>query len=230
MSEFVLRGSELVVTRRNTRILDSVSIRIPADSTLLIQGPSGAGKTTLFNVLGLLEPPEDGSLHVRGKETARLSDRQRATLRREALGFVFQDFQLIDDLTAWENAILPQEHTNSRDTEWMETLFDRLNISDLMTQYPPTLSGGEKQRVAIARALTNKPDIVLADEPTGQLDPDTAARVMDLLFQTKAATETALVVISHDPQLASEFEDRRYLENGQLLTDTDHADIQRPSS
>lgn len=229
MPEFVLVGSDLVVTRNEEPILDSVSITVTSDATVLIQGPSGAGKTTLFNVLGLLEPPERGKLEVSGTDASTLSDRQRAKLRRTTIGFVFQDFQLIGDLTARENARLPQEHVGDRDPAWIETLFEKLGITDLAQQYPATLSGGEKQRVAIARALANKPDVILADEPTGQLDPDSAENVLELLFSMQASTETALVVISHDPRLADRFTDRLQLRDGRLV-ESDHSQPPHPTA
>jgi putative ABC transport system ATP-binding protein len=216
MTDSVLQGVDLVVERSGERILDGVSIDIPPDATLLIQGPSGAGKTTLFNVLGLLDVPTSGSLYIDGRDASSLSERQRAVLRRDLVGFVFQDFQLIPDLTVRENAALPQEHAGQRDDEWLDRLFDALGIADLTNQYPPTLSGGEKQRVAIARALANRPAVVLADEPTGQLDPDTAEAVLDLLFATKERAGTALVVISHDRRLADRFPETLILQNGRL--------------
>lgn len=217
--EPVLRGEQLSVTRNDTRILSDISIQVPPDARLLIQGPSGSGKTTLFNLLGLLEPPDSGSLYISGRDASALSERQRALLRRDTIGFVFQDFQLIPDLTARENAALPQEHTGSRDEAWLDTLFDSLDIVSLEKQYPATLSGGEKQRVAIARALANRPAVVLADEPTGQLDPETADRVLDLLFTVRAETDTALVTISHDRRLASQFSSTLTLRHGQLTAD-----------
>jgi putative ABC transport system ATP-binding protein len=219
MSDPVLQGTDLVVERAGERILDGVSIDVPGDATLLIQGPSGAGKTTLFNVLGLLDVPTSGSLVIDGRDASSLSERQRAVLRRDLIGFVFQDFQLIPDLTVRENAALPQEHAGERDDEWLSRLFEALGIADLTGQYPPTLSGGEKQRVAIARALANRPAVVLADEPTGQLDPDTAAAVLDLLFETKERAGTALVVISHDRQLTDRFPETLTLRDGRLSAD-----------
>lgn len=191
---------------------------VPSDARTLVQGPSGAGKTTLFNVLGLLDQPTSGRLTILNSEAGSLSERERARLRRESLGFIFQEFQLIADLTAWENAALPQEHTSNRDDEWLETLFTELDIRDLMEQYPATLSGGEKQRVAIARALANRPAIVLADEPAGQLDPDTAERVLELLFDMQEAAETALLTISHDRRLRSAFEDVVLLKDGTTIS------------
>ena len=159
--------------------LNGLNVEIDQGEFVYIVGPSGAGKTTLFNVLGLLDRPSNGTLRIQNTETNSLSESERARLRRETLGFIFQEFQLIADLTAWENAALPQEHTDERDEGWLRTLFAELDITDLTEQYPATLSGGEKQRVAIARALANQPTIVLADEPTGQLDPETAANRVD---------------------------------------------------
>ncbi|ODR79636.1 ABC transporter ATP-binding protein [Haladaptatus sp. W1] len=219
MTETVLEANAVRVVRGGRDVIEDASLSIPTDAQLLVQGPSGAGKTTLFNVLGLLDTPTDGTVTIRGEDTASLSERKRAKLRRETLGFIFQDFQLIGDLTAWENAALPQDHTGERDEEWLETLFERLEIADRTDQYPATLSGGEKQRVAIARALANRPAIVLADEPTGQLDPDTTEQVLDLLFRLQETADTALVVISHDMQLTPRFDTVVRLEDGRIRAD-----------
>jgi len=213
----VLRAEDVVVERGGDRILDGVSLLVPADARFLIRGRSGAGKTTLFRVLGLLEPPTAGEVYVDGEPAGSLPERKRARVRRDTVGIVFQDFQLVPDLTARENAGLPQEHGGERDEGWLDELFERLDITGLADQYPSTLSGGEKQRVAIARALANQPAVVLADEPTGQLDPDTADAVLDLLLELQAETGTALVVVSHDPRLEGEFERVVRLEAGNIV-------------
>ncbi|SIR76891.1 putative ABC transport system ATP-binding protein [Haladaptatus litoreus] len=216
MSENVLEAESIRVVRGDQEIISDASLSVPANTQILVQGPSGAGKTTLFNILGLLDVPTSGTVRIANEETAALSERKRARLRRETIGFIFQDFQLIDDLTAWENAALPQDHAGERDEEWLQTLFTELEIADRADQYPATLSGGEKQRVAIARALANRPDIVLADEPTGQLDPTTTTQVLDLLFRLQDTTDTSLVVISHDMQLQPRFDTIVRLEDGTI--------------
>jgi putative ABC transport system ATP-binding protein len=156
-------------------------------------------------------------VEIDGRDAAGLPERTRARVRRERIGIVFQDFQLVPDLTARENVALPHEHDDQPDDAWLQTLFDRLHISDLAARYPAALSGGEKQRVAIARALANRPAVVLADEPTGQLDPETAGWVLDLLIDLHEAAGSALVVISHDPQVSERFPSRRQLRNGRLV-------------
>jgi len=148
--------------------------------------------------------------------TLSIQKNESARIRREQIGVIYQEFHLVPDLTARENAALSQDHAGDRDPEWLDELFDRLGIADLGDQYPATLSGGEKQRVAVARALANRPDVVLADEPTGQLDPDTADAVMDLLCDLQTDTGTALVVVSHDPALSDRFEAVVRLEDGRL--------------
>jgi putative ABC transport system ATP-binding protein len=179
---------------------------------MLIRGPSGSGKTTLFNALGLLGTPTSGQIYIQGTDASELSERKRAAIRRDTIGFV------------WDNAALPQDHTGSRNEDWLAELFDVLNITELRDNYPATLSGGEKQRVAIARALANYPAVILADEPTGQLDPQTAEQVLDLLFGVQSETDTALVLISHDRGLSSRFAETVLLRDGQITDDMSDID------
>ena len=209
-------AEDITVRRGDRRILDDLSLSVAPGERLLIRGESGAGKTTLFSVLGLLERPDRGRLVVAGRDANALSERERAGLRRDTLGYVYQDFRLVPDLTAGENAALPQDHAGERDEAWLDDLFERLGIADVADRRPATLSGGEKQRVATARALANRPDVVLADEPTGQLDPDSAASLLDLLCSLRADLDTALVVVSHDRSLPDRFERVLILEDGSL--------------
>ena len=217
MTDPVLAAEGVTVRRGPDAVLDGVSLSVDPESRTLIQGESGAGKTTLFSVLGLLERPDSGVVTVNGRETNDLPERERARLRRSALGYVYQDFKLVPDLTARENAALPQDHAGDRDEDWLDELFDRLDVADLADRRPATLSGGEKQRVATARALANRPDVVLADEPTGQLDPGTADRLLDLLCSLQSEFGPALVVVSHDRSLVDRFPERRQLRDGRLV-------------
>lgn len=221
MSEPVLAVDDLSVERGDVPIFQGLSLSVPPGARVLIRGPSGAGKTTLFTILGLLDEPTDGTVYVDGTDATTLSERERARLRRETIGFVFQDFQLIPDLTARENALLPQTHGEGQDEAWVDELLDLLEMTDRADHYPATLSGGEKQRVAIARALANRPDVVLADEPTGQLDPETTERVTSLLLDVQQSTDTALVTISHDPALDSLHDRTKYLRDGRLVEDAE---------
>lgn len=216
MTDPALDAEDLTVRRGDRRILDDLSVSVVPGERMLIQGESGAGKTTLFSVLGLLERPDSGRLAVAGRDANALSERERASLRRDTLGYVYQDFRLVPDLTARENAALPQDHVGERNEAWLDDLFERLDIAEVADRRPATLSGGEKQRVATARALANRPDVILADEPTGQLDPDTADRLVDLLCSLGADLGTALVVVSHDPTLADRFPRVERLEAGSL--------------
>jgi putative ABC transport system ATP-binding protein len=211
-----LEADDLSVRRGGRDVLDGVSLAVDRDDSLLIRGASGSGKTTLFTVLGLLAPPDEGEVRVDGRAASDLPERERARIRRETIGFVFQTFRLVEDLTARDNAALPAEHAGSPDQAWLDELFERLELTEVADQYPATLSGGERQRVAVARALVNRPTVVLADEPTGQLDPDTADRVLDLLFDLRAETGTALVTTSHDPRLAGRFRRSLRLVDGRL--------------
>ncbi|WP_436926749.1 ABC transporter ATP-binding protein [Halosimplex amylolyticum] len=216
MTDPVLAARGVRVERDGQAVLDGVDLTVEPADRILIQGRSGAGKTTLFSVLGLLEPPDAGTVEIDGQDTSQLTERERARLRRTALGFVYQDFRLVPDLTARENAALPQDHAGERDEAWLDDLFERLDIEHVAGRHPASLSGGEKQRVATARALANRPDVVLADEPTGQLDPETADQLLELLCSLQETVGTALVVVSHDRSLVDRFSQVYRLEGDTL--------------
>ena len=185
-------------------VLRGVTLSVPAGSFCLLEGPSGSGKTTLLSIAAGLEPPSQGRVLVDGRDLSGLDGIALAGLRRQRVGFVFQDFKLIDVLTAEENVTLPLELRNvpggAARAAAREAL-ERLGLGDRMTARPGTLSGGEKQRVAIARALVTRPALLLADEPTANLDGATGREVAALLREAARERGTTVLVASHDPRL-----------------------------
>jgi putative ABC transport system ATP-binding protein len=184
-------------------ILAAVDLEINAGESVAVVGASGSGKTTLLGILAGLDTPTSGSVALDGRELTQLTEEQRARLRGEVVGFVFQSFQLLGSLTALENVMLPGELRGDADPrrDAME-LLDRVGLTERATHYPRQLSGGEQQRVAIARAFASRPKVLFADEPTGNLDTATGARIIDLLFGLNAAYGTTLVLVTHDIRLA----------------------------
>ena len=184
-------------------VLDDISFAIPAGTTCAIVGPSGSGKTTLLGLCAGLDRASTGTVRLDGIELGGLNEDQRALLRSEKVGFVFQNFQLIPTLSALENAMVPLELRQERDIRKRAIdLLGRVGLDDRLDHYPAQLSGGEQQRVALARAFINRPTILFADEPTGNLDDDTSATVQDLLFDLNAEAGTTLVLVTHDLELA----------------------------
>jgi putative ABC transport system ATP-binding protein len=184
--------------------VDDITLRVSPGDYLAIRGPSGCGKSTLLHMLGCVDTPTRGLLRFQGEDVSRLSDARRSLLRLRHIGFVFQRFYLLPMLTAAENVELPQSEAGaSRDDRRRRTqeLLDYVGLGARSTHRPSQLSGGEMQRVAIARALANRPELVLADEPTGELDRATGDHVADLLDRVNR-DGTALVVVTHDPALA----------------------------
>jgi putative ABC transport system ATP-binding protein len=184
-------------------VLHELSFELPAGDTCAIVGPSGSGKTTLLGLCAGLDVATRGSVQLAGHDLGALDEDGRARVRNEHVGFVFQNFQLLPTLTALENVMVPAELRGDRGVEQRASeLLGRVGLGSRLDHYPTQLSGGEQQRTALARAFINQPRILFADEPTGNLDGDTAARVIELLFDLNTAAGTALVLVTHDLELA----------------------------
>ncbi|HEU4619616.1 MAG TPA: ABC transporter ATP-binding protein [Gammaproteobacteria bacterium] len=185
-------------------ILDDVSLRIPRGETAAIVGPSGAGKSTLLALLAGLDEPSSGRVLLNGIELTALDEDGRAALRNREVGFIFQSFHLLPSLTALENVLLPLELSGTaKAEERARRALTEVGLEHRLRHYPRQLSGGEKQRVAIARAFVTGPSLLFADEPTGNLDNQTGARILNLLFELNAAAGTTLVVVTHDLDAAA---------------------------
>ncbi|MHB0973216.1 MAG: ABC transporter ATP-binding protein [Thiobacillus sp.] len=198
-------------------ILGEVDLAVKAGETLAITGASGSGKSTLLGLLAGLDQPTEGEIFLLGQRLRDLDEDARARLRAGRIGFVFQSFQLLPALSALENILLPLElgdHPDAREraAQWL----DRVGLAARAAHTPRQLSGGEQQRVAIARAFATDPEIVFADEPTGNLDADTGARIIDLLFELNASARTTLILVTHDEALAARCRRRLHLVAGHI--------------
>ena len=201
-------------------ILDGVSLAIEAGEFVAILGPSGSGKSTLLGLAAGLDRPTSGSVKIDGEAIESLSEDHLALLRRAKLGFVFQSFQLLGNLTARENVRLPLELLGRRDAgERAEHMLAAVGLDERAHHYPSQLSGGEQQRVALARAFVAEPSILLADEPTGNLDSATGGRILELLTDLRARTGTTLVLVTHDPSIADRALRQIHLRDGRIARD-----------
>lgn len=199
-------------------ILDGIDIEIKRGAALAIVGASGSGKTTLLGILAGLDLPSRGQVTLDGDELTALDEEARALVRGRKVGFVFQSFQLLASLTALENAMLPAELRGDSDArEQGLALLERVGLGHRIGHYPRQLSGGEQQRVAIARAFASRPEILFADEPTGNLDTQTGERVIDLLFELNAEFGTTLILVTHDMRLAERCGAALRLEGGRRV-------------
>ncbi|MDR5590530.1 ABC transporter ATP-binding protein [Christiangramia sp. SM2212] len=199
-------------------VLENISFDIEENETFAIVGPSGSGKTTLLGLCAGLDQADSGSVELCGTLINDLSEDQRALLRNEKVGFVFQDFQLIPTLTALENVAVPLELRGDKSaTKVGKELLEKVGLGDRFDHYPSQLSGGEQQRVALARAFSTKPDILFADEPTGNLDEETGKRVVELLMELNADSGTTLVIVTHDMELAKKTQRILRLKGGRVL-------------
>lgn len=201
-------------------VLREVSFTLPAGGTCAIVGPSGSGKTTLLGLCAGLDQPSTGTVELVGREIGGLSEDQRALVRNECVGFVFQNFQLIPTLTAQENVLVPLElRGNGVRAADAAELLARVGLGDRLDHYPTQLSGGEQQRVALARAFINRPRILFCDEPTGNLDGDTAHAMVDLIFGLNRERGTTLVLVTHDLELARRTQRILRLRSGAVVSD-----------
>jgi putative ABC transport system ATP-binding protein len=205
--------------RAAVQVLCGVDLEVPAGAHVALKGPSGAGKSTLLSLVGGLEPPQEGTLSVGGAELHGLRGANLAAFRRTTVGFVFQHFGLVDVLSARENIVLALALARVAPAQRRaraDALLDAVGLTERATHRPPQLSGGERQRVAIARALANEPRLLLADEPTGNLDEESTQRILDLLDAVRRAHGCTLLVVTHEPAVAERAEAVLRLRDGRI--------------
>lgn len=204
--------------REDLEVLKGVSFSVKEGETVSIIGPSGSGKTTLLGICAGLDQPSEGTVELCGRDFSAMNEDERAEARSESVGFVFQNFQLIPTLTALENVMVPLELRGERGARARaKELLGKVGLGDRVEHYPIQLSGGEQQRVALARAFVNKPRILFADEPTGNLDTDTSKPIVELLFGLNETEGTTLVLVTHDLELAKTTDRLLRIENGSLM-------------
>ena len=201
----------------DVEVLRGVSLGLDAGQTLALTGESGSGKSTILHISAGLEVPDGGSLHLEGVEINGLGEAERANLRRSEIGIIFQQFNLIPSLTVEANIGFQASLAGRRDKTFESELVEELGLSDQLKQYPESLSGGQQQRVAIARALAVRPKLLLADEPTGNLDESTASAVLTAMLDLVGRTGAALMVVTHSAALAEKMDRRVRLKGGVLL-------------
>lgn len=215
---------------RPLTVLKDINLAIEPQGFVAIVGPSGSGKTTLLGLLAGLDNPSSGSVHLDGQDISLLTEDERARFRAERVGFVFQSFQLIPTLTAWENVVVPLEllgrlhRSNGGEPggdDYAMDLLDRVGLRDRAHHYPTQLSGGEQQRVALARAFANRPKILFADEPTGNLDARTGQLIIELILELNREAETTLVLVTHDHELAARAHRVVRLSGGEIVQETE---------
>ena len=201
-------------------VLDGVKLALWAGQSVALVAPSGSGKSTLLHIAGLLESPDEGEVYVAGAPTSQLTDAERTNIRRTDIGFVYQSHRLLPEFTALENVMLPQMIRGLKRSETIKRameILSYLGLAERVTHRPAELSGGEQQRVAIARAVANAPRCLLADEPTGNLDPGTAEHVFHALMQLVKATRVAMLIATHNMALAGRMDRRVSLVDGKVV-------------
>ncbi|WP_226390085.1 ABC transporter ATP-binding protein [Penaeicola halotolerans] len=221
----ILEVSQLTKTYQSgshsLTVLDHVNFSIAEGATFAIVGPSGSGKTTLLGLAAGLDKASSGSVKINGIALENLNEDERAALRNQYVGFIFQNFQLLPTLTALENVMVPMELRKEKNIkERALTLLEKVGLKDRSHHYPTQLSGGEQQRVSIARAFANAPKILFADEPTGNLDEETGKIVEDLIFDLNKESGTTLVLVTHDLELAARTQRIVRIKGGKIISDT----------
>ena len=200
------------------KALDNVNVSVEDGQFVAIIGTSGSGKSTLLNMLGGLDTPTSGGVSVEDKSVEKMNEEQLTVFRRQRIGFIFQNYNLIPYLTAYENIVLPVRlDGRTEDARFLEQIVNFLELEGKLKNYPSHLSGGQQQRVAIARALISKPAIILADEPTGNLDSRTSDKVIDLLKMTAEKFRQTIVMITHNPEIAEKADVRIRIEDGKIV-------------
>jgi len=200
------------------KALEEVNLEIKKGSFTSIMGPSGSGKSTLMHLIGLLDSPTSGNVQIAGKDTSKLSDRQKAHFRLKKIGFVFQFYSLLSGFTALENVYMPlimNGESKKKARKKATDALDKVNLSDRTKHSPEELSGGQRQRVAIARALVNEPEIVLADEPNSQLDTETSQQIMQVFREISESGQT-VVTVNHEEELGEKADEVIWLEDGKI--------------
>ncbi|MBE8717339.1 ABC transporter ATP-binding protein [Cellvibrio polysaccharolyticus] len=211
-------GKRVKTVEGELTILKDISLTIAQGETVAITGSSGSGKSTLLGILAGLDLPDSGEVVLNGKILTRLDEEGRAAVRAQNIGFIFQSFQLLPGLTALENVLLPLELHGVDNAKTLALQFlDRVGLAQRVQHYPKQLSGGEQQRVAIARAFASRPRILFADEPTGNLDSTTGAKIADLLFDLNRDQGTTLILITHEERLAERCQRRIVLSAGEIV-------------
>jgi putative ABC transport system ATP-binding protein len=206
---------------RSLTVLDNINFSVKAGSTLSIVGPSGSGKTTLLGLCAGLDRSSSGQVELHGTKLNGLSEDQLAEVRNRHIGFIFQNFQLMPTLTALENVMVPLELRGEKNIKPRALdLLDKVGLAERSHHYPTQLSGGEQQRVSLARAFSNKPQILFADEPTGNLDAETSEKVVKLLFDLNKEAGTTLIVVTHDLELAAKTQRIIRIKGGKIISDT----------
>ncbi|BFI73689.1 ABC transporter ATP-binding protein [Nanoarchaeota archaeon] len=200
------------------KALDNIDLEIKEGELVSIMGPSGSGKSTLLSIIGLLDRPTSGKVYLFGEDISNLSDNKLSEIRNKKIGFVFQQFYLFNYLTALENVTIPSRISGKNNIEKAKEILERLGLGNRLNHYPNQLSGGQQQRVAIARALINNPELILADEPTGNLDEKSAKDVMNILKNLNKEEGKTVVIVTHDPKIAEQTNRIVVIRSGKILS------------